>query len=244
MSHLGLVGADMSLQLTRELIDGVRLSLITERGSAPAGLSFTPGIERDATALRASFDFAQAGLDLTIGEVREDQGVLGLVWSNTFGATPGGEARFGGIGFDVDLTPAWRVSASAEFGVADMGGAGWLQVIEPLRTSAYTLQAQLNPDWMPGALTFSLIQPLRVEDGLMAFMAPTATKDGRQSLAYETRAFSPSPSGRELRLGVGYSYWRGSAFSAFGEAMLVHEPGHVAERDADAMLRLGVRIAH
>ncbi|HRE42567.1 MAG TPA: hypothetical protein PKY87_01185, partial [Terricaulis sp.] len=220
------------------------LSLINESGRAASGVSFMPGVERSATAARASFDLPRMGLDLTFGAVREDQGVLGMIWSSGFGATPGGETRFGGVGFHADVTSVWRISGSAEFGVADMGPSGWLQVIEPLRTTAFSLKAQARPDWLNGALTFSVTQPLRVEDGVMAFLAPTATNYGRESLSYELRAFSPAPSGRELRLGVGYTYWRGDVFSAFGEALYVLEPGHVRNQDAESMLRLGLRVAH
>jgi hypothetical protein len=57
------------------------------------------------------------------------------------------------------------------------------------------------------------------------------------------RQFSPTPSGRELRLGVGYSYFAGDALSAFGEALYVLEPGHVEEADSETVLRLGLRVA-
>lgn len=244
VSHLDAVQSDLSLQLTREIVDGVSFSLINETGHAPSGVSFAPSIERQATAARASFDLAHAGLDFTLGQIAEDQGVLGLVWSSDLGATPGGETRFAGLGLHLDPTATLRISASAEFGVAEMAQFGWLQVAEPLRTTAFSIQARATPTWLPGAVTFSVMQPLRVEDGALSFMAPTATKYGRQSLSYEQRAFSPTPSGRELRLGVGYSYWQGETLSAFGEAFYVLEPGHVARAEPDAILRFGLRVAH
>ena len=95
-----------------------------------------------------------------------------------------------------------------------------------------------------GALTLSLAQPLRVEDGALAVMAPTATKYGRQSLRFERREFEPTPSGRELRLGLGYSYRRGEALSALGEVLYVEEPGHVAGAEPQTVLRFGVRVAN
>lgn len=244
VSHLDAVQSDMSLRLTRQIMPGVAFSLITESGRAPSGVAYSPGVERTATAARASFNLPRAGLDLTMGEVREDEGVLGLVWSTGFGVTPGGETRFAGFGAHYDLSPVWRLSASAEFGVAEMASIGWLDVASPLRTSAFSLQARATPHGMPGALTFSIAQPLRVEDGALSFMAPTATKYGRQSLSYEQRTFSPTPSGRELRFGVGYSYWQGETLSAFGEAYYVLEPGHVAYADPDAILRFGIRVAN
>jgi hypothetical protein len=179
-----------------------------------------------------------------MGEIAEEEGVLGLVWSSSFGATPGGETRFAGFGAHLDLSPAWRLSASTEFGFAEMASAGWLEVLEPLRTSAFSLQARATPAGMPGAVTLSLTQPLRVEEGVLGFMAPTATKYGRQSLTYEQRQFSPTPSGRELRFGLGYSYWQGDTLSAFGEAFYVLEPGHIASAEPGAIIRFGVRVAN
>lgn len=244
VSHLDAVQSDMSLRLTRQIAPGVSFSLINESGRAPSAVGFAPGIERNATAARASFNLPRAGLDLTMGEIEEGEGVLGLVWSTGFGATPGGETRFAGFGAHFDISPVWRLSASAEFGVAEMASVGWLDVASPLRTSAFSLQARATPQGLPGALTFSIAQPLRVEDGALSFMAPTATKYGRQSLSFEQRVFSPTPSGRELRFGVGYSYWQGEVISAFGEAYYVLEPGHVASADPDAILRFGIRVAN
>jgi len=244
VSHLDAVQSDMSLRLTREVAPGLRVSLLNESGRAASGLAYTPAIEREATAARASFALPRAGLDLTLGRVREDEGVLGLIWSSSFGATPGGETQFAGFGAHFDVSPVWRLSASAEFGRAEMPGSGWLDVVEPLRTSAFSLQARATPAWLDGALTFSIAQPLRVEDGVLAFMAPTATKYGRESLSYEQRRFSPTPSGRELRFGLGYAYWRGQTVSAFGEAYYVLDPGHVASAEPDAVLRFGLRVAN
>lgn len=244
VSHLDAVRSDMSLRLTREIAQGLSFSIITENGRSASGLVMSPSIEREAVAARASFALGRAGLDLTYGQVREDEGVLGLLWSNNFGATPGGETRFAGFGAHVDLNPVWRISGLAEFGVAEMTGAGFLEMVEPLRTTAFSLQARARPAWLDGAVTFTIAQPLRVEDGVLAFMAPTATRYGRQSLSYEYRSFSPTPSGRELRFGVGYSYWRGNVLSAFGEAFYVLEPGHVARAEPDAILRFGLRVAN
>ena len=244
VSHLDAVQPDLSLRLTREIVEGVSVSLISESGRAASGVSFTPGVERQATAARASFDFARAGFDFTMGEMQEERGILGLIWSKEFGATPGGEARFAGFGAHFDVLSILRLSGSAEFGVAEMANSGWVNVVDPLRTSAFSLQARAVPSDIAGAIMLSLMQPLRVEGGAFAFMAPTATKYGRQSLGYQQRVFSPTPSGRELRFGLGYSYWRGDEVSAFGEALYVLQPGHIADADPDVVLRFGVRVAN
>lgn len=237
--HLDLVNSDLSLRLTRDVGAGVRLSYIAESGAAPSALGFAP-VERSASATRASFDLGALGFDATLGHVREDQGVLGLVWSNRFGETPGGQTRFAGFGVRADLA-GWRLGGEAEFGAAEMA-SGWLRVAEPLRTTAFALSATHAAGG--GALTFSLRQPVRVESGALSFMAPTATRYGLQSLAYEERTFAPTPSGREMRAGMSYAYAAGDRLALYGEAVQVFEPGHVADAAPETLLRFGLRLAH
>jgi len=35
------------------------------------------------------------GVDFTYGQISDQEGVLGLVWSDVLGETPGGDVRFG-----------------------------------------------------------------------------------------------------------------------------------------------------
>ena len=194
------------------------------------------------------FDLGRYGLDVTFGRLAEEHGLLGLVWSSALGETPGAETRFAGLGAHMQLENGWRLSAAGEFGVADLSQSGWLTVSAPLRTSAFSLQAArgYTPAWLDGVgvVTVSLQQPLRVEGGTLSFMAPTSDAYGRQHLAFEQRTFSPTPSGREMRAGLSYAYWVGGALSAFGEALYITEPGHIAVADPESQLRFGLRIAH
>jgi hypothetical protein len=251
VGHLDSINADMSLRLTRQLNDNVSLSFIAQEGVGSGSLLSEPS-RRTATAARASLSLGGQGADLTFGSVREESGVLGLTWASGLGETPPGETRFAGVDLHFRPMADWRVNVGGEYGVADLAGAGWLTVQAPLRTSAFSLQVihPYTPDWFApfgaegeGAFTLSLSQPLRVEDGLLSFMAPTATRYGLRSLRYEERQFSPTPSGRELRLGLGYTFSAGNALSAFGEALYVTEPGHVQSAAPESMLRMGVRVA-
>lgn len=244
VSHLDWVNSDLSLRLTHRLNDTVSLSLVSESGEVRSPLPFASSSSREGTAARASFDFARGGFDLTLGRIDEEHGLMGLAWNGLFGATPGGETAFAGFGAHVDANEDLRFTLSAELGEARLARSGWLEVVEPLRSSAFLAEARFEPEWLGGALTLSLAQPLRVEDGALAFMAPTATKYGRQSLRFERREFEPTPSGRELRLGLGYSYRRGEALSALGEVLYVEEPGHVAGAEPQTVLRFGVRVAN
>jgi hypothetical protein len=251
VGHLDFVNSELSVRLTREVNDLVSLSFLAEQGEAPGGANGALS-ERAATAARASFDLFGQGLDVTFGRVQEQTGVLGLSWATGLGDTPSGETQFAGVDWRFAPGAGWRVNVGAEYGVADLAGSGWLDVEAPLHTSAYSLQAshELTPGWFDpfgvdgeGSLTLSVSQPLRVEDGVLSFMAPTATKYGLRSLRYERREFAPTPSGREIRFGLGYAYGAGETLSAFGEALYVMEPGHVATADEDAILRFGLRVA-
>jgi hypothetical protein len=245
---LDFVNADLSLRLTHQLGDGLSFSLLSESGVAPATPFLAPS-DRNASAARASFDRRAFGLDLTVGRVDEESGLLGLAWSPDFGATPAGETRFTAIAARADIAPGVEVAVNAEFGVAELGQGGWLDVSSPLRTTAFSLETTfaMTPAWLAngdGALSLSVSQPLRIEGGTLSFMAPAATKYGRQSLTYEERTFSPTPSGRELRFGLAYRYFAGETLSAFGEALFVLDPGHIDGAAPDTVLRFGVRAAH
>jgi hypothetical protein len=259
VSHLDLVQADTSLELTRRFSDEFSISFLNETGVAPDAPALSlmdlmrgPS-ERTASATRADFDFGAFGFNVVAGHIDEERGLLGLSWSDAFGGTPSGQTRFGGLGWRYQSNEGWRVSLNAELGLADLARTGWLRVDDPLRTSAYAFafEQDATPPWLAdaagagrGVLRLSLSQPLRVESGTLTFMAPTATKYGRRSLQYEERSFEPTPSGRELRIGLGYNYFAGSNVSAFGEALYVLAPGHMENAHDAAMLRFGVRVAH
>lgn len=249
VGHLGFVNSDQSLRLTRSLGNFASVSLLTERGEGRVGL-MQERSERTATAARAAFGTALAGFDVTYGRMVEEQGLMGLVWTDMFGETPRGEVRFAGFGAHYAPVANWRFIANVETGAAELAQQGWISVGEPLRTSAFSLQAAYaaTPDWFDlfGAgsaqWTLTLSQPMRVEAGTLNVSLPTATAYGRRSLSFETRAIDPTPSGREMRVGLGYSHQSPNKLSAFGEALYVLEPGHVAQADPSAILRFGFRV--
>jgi len=187
------------------------------------------------------------------GAINEEGALLGMSWTESLGDTPTGETNFTGLAWSYAASPDLRFNVAGEYGVSDAAQMGWLRVASPLRTTAFSLEAErdFTPDWLQawredgvGFVRVSLSQPMRVEDGELSFMAPTATKYGRRSLRYEERSFAPTPSGRELRLGVGYHYFAGETLSAFGETLYVLEPGHIANAEPETLLRVGIRLAN
>ncbi|MGE0533276.1 MAG: S8 family serine peptidase [Hyphomonadaceae bacterium] len=241
IGHFAFVQADTSVRLTGRIAPFASVSFLSESGEADVGLAQAP-VDRSVQAVQAHFALGPVTLGLSEGRVREQQGVLGLGWSEALGPTPGGETRFTGVSLETPLAARWRFAANAEFGVARAADAGWLSVDTPLRTTAFSAEA-VRP-LGAGALSLSLAQPLRIEGGTLGVMLPTATAYGLQSVAYERRSIDPAPSGRELKFGVSYRVLKGDVFSAFGEAIYVHEPGHVAGAEPDTIFRFGLRIAH
>lgn len=250
VGHLSFVNSDTSLRLTRRVTDALSVSLISESVEGGLALSGEPR-GRSAAAARASLDLGPLGFDVTVGQIAEDDGVLGLAWANELGETPDGETQFAGFAGHIAPARGWRLGFDVEYGLADFAQAGWLSIGAPLRTSAYALEAtrDYTPFWLhpfgvdgAGGLSFNVSQPLRVEDGAVSFMAPVATNYGRRSLTFERRTFEPTPSGRETRVGFGYRYFAGDVFSAFGEVIYVSDPGHVAGADSEGLARFGFRL--
>ncbi|MES1158629.1 MAG: S8 family peptidase [Terricaulis silvestris] len=248
--HFDFVNADTSIKLTQRLNNALSFSFLSENGEAAVGLQ-QQRTERRATAAQANFTFGRLNLDATYGRIVEGEGLLGLVWTDTYGETPRGDIRFAGLAGWYDINPAWRLNFDAESGVAGLAQDGWLSVGAPLRTSAFSTELDYfgASDWLKplgargrGVLAFTFSQPMRVEDGTLLVSLPTANAYGRRSLSYETRVIDPTPSGRELRFGLGYRYFEGETLSAFGEVLRVEDPGHVADAPDETVLRVGLRL--
>ena len=155
------------------------------------------------------------------GWISERETMLGSLGTGAFGGLSAGTAFFG---FDGGLDFAgWNLGAAGEFGVVNPAATGGLiQEITPLATSTFALHASRGFA-RAGSLSFSLSQPLRVENGWAALTAPSArTKAGevlyrsfRADLAPGERQLDLAaqwnralPLG-ELRLGAVWSHWPG-----------------------------------
>ena len=147
--------------------------------------------------------------------------MLGSLGTGAFGGLSAGTAFFG---FDGDVGfGGWDLGAAGEFGVVHPAATGGLiQEITPLATSTFGLHAS-RAFARAGSLSFSASQPLRVENGWAALVAPSArTKAGevryrsfRTELAPGERQLDLAaqwnralPLG-ELRLGAVWSHWPG-----------------------------------
>ena len=205
------------------LVEGAVQVGATEAGGLSA-TAFTTGPWRPAMpATGAALAWRPASLPVgfSAGWISERETMLGSLGTGAFGGLSAGTAFFGFDG-GVDFA-GWNLGAAGEFGVVNPAATGGLiQEITPLATSTFALHASRGFA-RAGSLSFSLSQPLRVENGWAALTAPSArTKQGevlyrsfRADLAPGERQLDLAaqwnralPLG-ELRLGAVWSHWPG-----------------------------------
>ena len=205
------------------LAEGAVMVSAFEEGGLSA-TAFTTGPLRPLMpATGAALAWRPDGLPVgfTAGWISERETMLGSMGLGAFGNLSAGTAF---VGFDgsVDLG-SWRFGADGEFGVVNPAAqGGMIQEISALATSTFAVHASRAFE-RAGWLSFSLSQPLRVENGWAALTVPAArTKRGevlhrslRADLAPGERQLDVAaqwnralPLG-EFRLGAIWSHWPG-----------------------------------
>ena len=205
------------------LAEGAVMVSAFEAGGLSA-TAFTTGPLRPLMpATGATLAWRPDGLPVgfTAGWISERETMLGSMGLGAFGNLSAGTAF---VGFDggVDLG-SWRFGADGEFGVVNPAAqGGMIQEISALATSTFAVHAS-RAFQRAGSLSFSLSQPLRVENGWASLTVPNArTKRGevlhrslRADLAPGERQLDlaaqwnrPLPLG-EFRLGAIWSHWPG-----------------------------------
>ena len=158
---------------------------------------------------------------LRAGWISERETMLGSLGQGAFGNLSAGTAF---VGFDGSVgLGGWRFGAGGEFGMANpMAHGGMIREISALMTSTFAVHATRGFE-RAGSLSFSLSQPLRVENGWAALTVPSARTKAREVVHSSLRAdLAPGerqldfaaqwnralPLG-ELRLGAIWSHWPG-----------------------------------
>ena len=205
------------------LAEGAVMVSAFEEGGFSA-TAFTTGPLRPLMpATGAAVGWRPEGLlvGFTAGWIAERESLLGSFGQGAFGNLSAGTAFFGFDGA-LDLG-SWRFGANGELGVVNPAvQGGVIQEISPLATSTFAVHAsRAFPS--AGSLSFSLSQPLRVENGWASLTVPAArTKRGeviqrslRADLAPGERQLDVAaqwnralPLG-ELRVGAIWSHWPG-----------------------------------
>ncbi|MDE2976198.1 MAG: S8 family serine peptidase [Acidobacteriota bacterium] len=135
-------------------------------------------------------------IGLRVGVVNEPRSALRLQARGAFGGFSSSLA-YAGIGGATRLG-AWTVSADAEAGIADVDSErGLIAEVSPLATSAFGISAARTFDAGGQRLSFSVSQPLRVEQGHARLDMPTGrTPDG--GVTRQVVAVPLSPSKRQV----------------------------------------------
>ena len=194
-------------------------------GGGFSAMAFTTG------PLRAAMPAAGAALawrpgelpvGLRAGWISERETMLGSLGQGAFGNLSAGTAF---VGFDGSVgLGGWRFGAGGEFGMANPAAhGGMIREISALRTSTFAVHATRGFE-RAGSLSFSLSQPLRVENGWAALTVPSARTKAREVVHSALRA-DLAPGERQLDLAA---QWNRAL--PFGElrlgAIWSHWPGH------------------
>jgi Subtilase family len=247
--HMAFVGFEQSSALSQKLNDKSRLTLVSQSGSSTLGanLGFS---SRRMSALRFDVVSGRMTGGATFGSISEDGAVLGAAWDQRWGGSPRADTRFVAAAGGIALAPSWDFTVQGEVGATRMARSGWLTLPGGMVTTAgaaalrwSVLPSVLSDQFrdLRGAMSFSISQPLRVESGQFSALLPTANEYGRQSLAFERRAISASPTGREIDASVNYSLWASEKFSGQVGAIYRNQPGHQRNAPAEKAVTMGLR---
>ena len=194
------------------------------QGRGFSAMAFTTGPLRPAMpAAGAALAWRPGDLPvgLRAGWISERETMLGSLGQGAFGNLSAGTAF---VGFDGSVgLGGWRFGAGGEFGMANpVAHGGMIREISALTTSTFAVHATRGFE-RAGSVSFSLSQPLRVENGWAALTVPSARTKAREVVHSSLRAdLAPGerqldlaaqwnralPLG-ELRLGAIWSHWPG-----------------------------------
>lgn len=172
-------------------------------------------------------------IDSYVGQLTEQQGLLGASGNGALGLGDDNQMRFAGISVQAQMD-GFRGFAEFEQGQGKASGSGLLTSVNGMRAQQMALGLQWQGEgeraerW---ALT--LRQPLRIDSATASFDVPVGRRlDG--SVVRETRSASLEPSGRQLDIELGYGF--ASSERSQWQFNLLHtrEPGHDAGAPSDS----------
>jgi hypothetical protein len=159
---------------------------------------------------------------LRAGWISERETMLGSLGQGAFGNLSAGTA-FAGFEGSVGLG-AWRFGADGELGMVNPAAqGGMIGEISALATSTFAVHATRGFA-RAGSLSFSLSQPLRVENGWATLTVPTARTKHREVLHTSQRA-DLVPGERQLDLAAQWNRALPLGELRLG-AIWTHRPGH------------------
>ena len=163
-------------------------------------------------------------LALRAGWMSERESVLGSTAAGAFGVLAG---QTGFVGAEAEaVLGGWRLRAGAELGtVRAAAGGGIVADVTRLTTSALSLEAS-RPVGAGGEMSFSVSQPLRVEQGRAVLAVPSGrTKAGE--VVHGPISADLVPTGRQIDFAVQWRHPLAEWELRLG-AVVTHQPAHRA----------------
>ncbi len=172
-------------------------------------------------------------IDSYVGQLSEQQGLLGANGNGALGLGDENRMRFAGISLQAQ-GDGFRGFAEFEQGEGSASGTGLLTRVDGMRAQQMALGLQWQGEgeraerW---ALT--LRQPLRIDSAMASFDVPVGRRlDG--SVVRETRSASLEPSGRQLDIELGYGFAASERSQWQFNLLHTREPGHDANAPSDS----------
>jgi len=170
-----------------------------------------------------------------VGQLDEQQGLLGASGSGALGLGEQNQMAFAGVGLQAAFNNGFSGFAEFEQGRGNAVGSGLLTRIDDIRAQQMALGLQWSGSGQRAdeRAAFTLRQPLRIASANALFDVPVGRRlDG--SVVRETRSASLEPSGRQLDIELGYTF--PTSDSSLWQFNLLHtlEPGHDANAPSDS----------
>ncbi|MBR2515683.1 MAG: S8 family serine peptidase [Halomonas sp.] len=169
-----------------------------------------------------------------VGQLDEQQGLLGASGSGALGLGEQNQMAFAGVGLQAAFNNGLSGFAEFEQGRGNAVGSGLLTRIDDMRAQQMALGVQWSGSGQRAdeRAAFTLRQPLRIASANALFDVPVGRHlDG--SVIRETRSASLEPSGRQLDIELGYAF--PTSDRSLWQFNLLHtlEPGHDADAPSD-----------
>ncbi|WP_332700772.1 S8 family peptidase [Devosia sp.] len=189
---------------------------------------------------------AGAGLNLAMGQesrvsigvsyLGEQGSLLGLSQGQAFGWGDGSAIATLHLGLDQQLTSGLGLFGRFEYGNAAPTGSstGLVASMSDVRFSGFEIGARMGSVFSKeDTLSFSVAQPLRIEDGTMGLQLPTG-RTSQGTIEQRQLAADLEPAGRELDLGLDYQIPVGTGQLQLGLQYRL-DSGHVQGASAMGM---------
>ncbi len=207
----------------------------TDSEGEGGALRLTPG----ARGLALSWRPADGRADLRAGWIEETDSLFGTGAEGAFGRLSSGLAFVGASrSFEVGN---WRMGVAGELGLATLETAGGILSEAGRNAFSTAFWADAVRPLAGGTLRLSLEQPLRIERGRLRLSLPVdRTPEG--AVVLRTMAVGLEPSGREIDIGVDWTRAVAPGAALKIGTLLIREPGHVADRNPEAVIFTGLRL--